>query len=481
MSSIKKKFVSGVVWESFGRFSALGIQFVVTIIIARLLTPEQFGVIGLLTVFIALGQIFLDSGFSQALIQKKDATRLDLSTIYFLNIFLGIVIYSLLYLCSPYIADFYNMPELTNYARVLFLIIPINSFGLIQNVIIQKELAFKKTALASLLSAVFSGIVGILMAYKGYGIWALVGQQVTIHASRTLLYIIQRRWLPIFKVSFGVIKEMFGFSVNLLAHSVVNVTMKNIYVLVIGKFFPVAQVGYYNQASKFEEVSAATISQVVLKVSFPALVQKLDQPTYLRSAYQKIFSTTIYIIAPLMFFLMIIAEPMFRFLLTEKWLPAVPYFQALGLYGMLLPTLQISYNLYKLFRKGRTLLVIDIIRHALVVISIFLTIQYGVLYMLFGFVASTFIMCIANLVVSGKLINLSLKEQISTILPYYTIAFITAVIVYLFPAHSHDLITIAYKALIFGSIYIIMSKILNLEGFKEVLFIFKSFKQKLKK
>src|SRR5690606_6899824 len=189
----------------------------------------------------------------------------------------------------------------------------------------------------------------------------------TLHTSKTLFYILQRRWLPIFTLSIKTIKELFAFSMNLMSHSVVNTTMKNIYPLVIGKFFPIAQVGYYNQATKFEEISAGTISQIVLKVSFPALVQKRDEPTYLRAAYSKIFTTSIYLVAPLMVFLMCIGEPLFRFLLTDKWLPAVPYFQILCIYGMILPTLQISYNLYKLFRKGRLLLMIDSFRHLLVI------------------------------------------------------------------------------------------------------------------
>lgn len=481
MASIKKRFVSGVIWESFGRFSALGIQFFVTILIARVLTPTEFGVIGLLTVFIALGQIFLNSGFSQALIQKKDATQLDLSSIYFINMFLGLVIYGILYFISPFIADFYNLPELTNYARILFLIIPINSFGLVQNVIIQKELAFKKTALASLLSAIISGVVGVAMAYSDYGVWALVGQQISIHTSRTLLYIIQRRWMPIFKISLQAIKEMFSFSMNLMAHSVVNVTMKNIYALVIGKFFPVAQVGYYNQASKFEEVSAGTISQVVLKVSFPTLVHKLDRPIYLKNAYKKIFSTTEFLIVPLMFFLMVIAEPLFRFLLTDKWLPAVPYFQILCVYGMLLPILQISYNLYKLFRKGRTLLFIDTCRHILVVISIFITINYGVIFMLYGFVISTFIMCIANLIVSGKLINLSLKEQISSIYLFFVVSGVLSCFIYILPSHSLDIVTVIYKGALFAFLFLIVSFVFKFEAFKEMMSILKSFKSKLRK
>lgn len=481
MVDIKKKFVSGIVWEAMGRYSSLGIQFLVTIIIARILTPTEFGVIGLLTVFIALGQIFLDSGFSQALIQKKDTSEVELSSIFFLNMIVGVIIYFILFVFSPFIAEFYALPDLTNYARVLFMIIPINSFGLIQNVIIQKELAFRKTATASVVSAIFSGIVGVYMAYSKYGVWALVGQQIALHTSRTLLYVLQRRWIPVFRMSIKTIKELFAFSMNLMFHSIVNTTMKNIYALVIGKFFPVSQVGYYNQADKFQEISAGTISQVVLKVSFPALVQKRDEPIYLRGAYAKIFATTIFIVAPLMVFLMCVAEPLFRFLLTDKWLPAVPYFQILCIYGMLLPTLQISYNLYKLFKKGRLLLMIDSFRHLLVITSVFITIRYGIDYMLIGLVLCTVVMAIANIYKSGSLISLSLYDQLKSIVPYYLTAGVIGGLVYLLPKFDSDLLTVGFSGVVFFVCYMFVSKWAKFQGYSECLAIINSLKNKFSK
>lgn len=471
MSGLKKKFVSGFLWESIGRFSALGIQFVVTLILARMLTPNEFGIIGLLAVFIALGSVLLDSGFSQALIQKKNADEIDFSSVFFLNMIVGLLLYFFLFLISPYIAAFYELPDLTNYARVLFLIIPINSFGLVQNVIIQKEMTFKKTATANMLSAIFSGAIGIGMAYSGFGIWSLVGQQVSLSLSKTVLYIVQNRWVPIFVISIKAIKEMFIFSMNLMFHSIVNVTMKNIYVLVIGRFFPIAQVGYYNQADKLQEISAATISEIVIKVSFPALVQKRDEPDLLRAAYAKIFSTTIFLVAPLMIFLMCIGEPLIRLLLTEKWLPAVPYFRILCIYGMVLPILQISYNLYKLFKKGRLLLLIDSLRHLLVILSIFVSMKYGIELMLIGLVSCTILMVVLNLYKSGALISFSLYDQLSRLLPYYLIGAVAAMALYFIPDFKSDFLTISVSAIGFLGIYLFISKWMKLDGYNECMSI----------
>lgn len=481
MTNIKQRFVSGVLWESIGRFSALGIQFLVTIIIARAILPSDFGTIGLLTVFIALGQILLDSGFSQALIQKKDANEIDFSSVFFLNMVVGLIIYGLLFFASPYIASFYKIPDLTLYARVLFLIIPINSLGLIQNVIIQKELDFRKTATANFTSALVSGIVGISLAYNGYGVWALVTQQLLIHTIRTLLYIIQRRWVPKMMLSYNVVKEMFSFSMNLMFHSIVNVTMKNIYVLIIGKFFPISQVGYYDQANKLQEISASTISEIVMKVSFPALVQKKDDLAFLKLAYAKIFATTIFLIAPMMVLLMCVAEPLFRFLFTDKWLPAIPYFRILCVYGMTLPMIQISYNLYKLFGRGKLLLWIDVLRHLLVVLSIMITIRSGIELMLIGLVVCTILISLLNLYLSGRLISWSIKDQLICLLPIYVLSLGTGGIVYFFVPHfESSLIYLGSLIVAFGLLYIILARLLKLEGYSDFFSIINSLKRKIK-
>lgn len=478
MYNLRNKVLSGIIWETTGRFSSIGIQFLVTVLIARILTPEEFGIIGLLTVFIAFGQILLDSGFSQALIQKKNATETDLSSIFFLNILLGIIIYFIFYFAAPQIAEFYKVPELKIYARVLFLIIPFTSLGLIQYVILQKELDFRKTSIANTVSAIISGFIGVLMAYNGYKIWSLVGQQLSLHIIRSYLYILQRKWIPNFIISKKSIVDLISFSIGLLGHSIVNVLMRNIYILVIGRFFPVAQVGFYTQANKFQEVSASTLAQSVIQVSFPALVIKKDEPSKLKSIYSKMLATTIFFVSPLMFFLIIICEVLFKLILTEKWLPAVPYFQILCVYGMFLPMLQISYNVYKIFRKSKLLLIIDLLRHLLVLISIFATINYGINLMLIFLVFCTFIMVLINLYISGSYISFSFIDQIKTYTPYYIISILISVGVYAMPNTSSDLMTIFYKSIVFIIGYLLISKILQLQGYIEFLKILKTIKSK---
>lgn len=382
---------------------------------------------------------------------------------------------------SPYIAEFYNIPELSRYARILFLIIPISSLGLVQNVIIQKRLLFRKSAIASILASVMSGIVGVFMASNGYGIMALVAQQLSMYIFRTGAYIALMRWKPKLVVSFGIIKEMFSFSVNLMLHSLINTAMKNIYTLVIGKYYSSDQVGYYNQANRFEQISASTLTTVIMKVSFPALIHFKDDIERLKAAYQRIISMTSFVIAPLMILLIVVAEPLFSLLLTDKWLPAVPYFQLLCLYGLTLPIMQICYNIYKLYKKGKMLLTLDSIRHLLFLVSIFTTIEYGISTLLIGQFVVMFIMSFVNMYYSGKLISLSVFSQVKNILPYYVISIASGTLVWLIPKVEMMSVDLILRITIFLAIFTILILVTKPKAYFEAKIIVLYLKSKLKK
>lgn len=480
MSSKKNKLVSGVIWDSIGQFSALGIQFLVLIIISRVLSPSDYGVIGLLSVFIVIAAILLDSGFSQALIQRKYVDQKMLSSIFYMNFAIGVVLYFILYFASPVIANYYNMVELTKYSRVLFLIIPINSLGLTQNVQIQKNMQFRKFAITNVGSAVISGGVGIWMAYSNFGIWSLVGQQLTLSVSKTTLFFIQMRWLPSLSFSFKSVRELFGFSMNLMLHSLINTTMNNIYVLVIGKHFSPREVGYYNQANKFEQISSSTITTILMRVSFPILVTMKDNVDQFRYAYIKILKMLSFVIVPLMSLLFCIAEPLFLTLLTEKWVPAVPYFRLLCIYGMSLPLVQLSYNIYKVFGKGKMLVRIDTLRHLIFITTICFTIKYGVIIMLTGQAIIMALMAILNLWYSGRLFNYVLLLALKDIAPYYIISFGTLCLVCFIPSLNEGILTVIFKSVVFILIYLMMTTLFKLSAQNEVIKIVKSKFQKIK-
>ena len=471
MNQFKKKFISSVFWESIGRFSSLGIQFVVTLLISRFLAPNEFGLIALLTVFIAIGQIFIDSGFSQALIKKSDADEIDISSVFFFNVFFGIIVYVALYGLSPFIAELYAIPDLTLYSRILFLVIPINSLGLIQNVLLQKELKFFYLALSNILAVLLSGLVGVYMAYSNYGVWALIVQQISMNLSRTILLVIFRFWIPKLHFSLRSIRLMFPYSVNLMLHSFVNTVMKNIYTLVIGRYYNAVQVGYYNQASKFEEVSSSTIAQIIMKVSFPALAQKSGDIAAVRNIYMRIFSMTVFIVAPIMVWMIVIGESLIDLLLTEKWLPMIPLFRLLCFYGMILPLMQISYNVYKVFGQSRFLFVIDSIRHLLVILSMVLTINFSLETMLIGLIFCTYMMSMINLYYSGKILGITLVKQIANVILYYGVAISVGCFVYFVSDFGDPFYNVLFSIVLYVLLYIGTAVVFKLKILEDIKII----------
>lgn len=269
--SLKKQTVDGVIWSAIERFGSLGVQFIITVIIARVLSPSDYGLIGMLFVFTSLGGVILDAGFGQALIRKTVVTQIEFTSVFYFNIFMSVIIYLALYFTAPYIASFYNTPELEKIAKYVFLIFPINAFGIIQNTIIVKKVAFKLMTKISLSAALLSGIIGIFMAYNGYGVWALVYQSLLYAIFNTLFYWIFNSWRPLFKFDIRPIRQMFSFSINLLITNVIIVLFNNIYTLLIGKFYPLAQVGFYNQAKRLQEIPSQTLTSIVQRVSYPIL------------------------------------------------------------------------------------------------------------------------------------------------------------------------------------------------------------------
>ena len=280
------------------------------------------------------------------------------------------------------------------------------------------------------------------------------------------------RWTPKWTFSFQAIKSLLSLSMSLMYHSLITAVTVNMYVLVIGKYFSVAKVGYYNQASKFEQITASTLTDVVVKVSFPALVQLKDNIDKVRLAYKKITTITFFAICPLMVLLICIAEPLFSFLLTEKWLPAVPYFQLLCLFGLTRPFMQISYNIYKLYKKGKHLVVIDSVVRALLLISMFITIRYGVSALLIGQFVVMCIMSFVNMYFSGKLINYTVKSQLAHAFPYYVLAAISGAVLWFFPYLKNDILTLLVYVPVFILIYLagaFVFKLSVISEFKQII------------
>ena len=272
MGSLKKEMVSGVAWLTISKYSALIVQFVVTIIISRILSPEDYGIIGFLYVFLAIGSILLDSGFGQALIQKgKEVKNIDYCSVFYVNVFIGFLLYLVLYFSAPFIAGFYELPEIVTLGRLIFLIIPVTSFGVIHNTMLTKELKFKDISVIGLISGLVSGVLGVFLAYNGYGIYSLVLQVLSLNIIRTLLLIFINKWLPSLEFSKNSIRALLPLSISLLGEGSLIVVFNNIYIIIIGKFYNIIDVGYYNQAKRFAELSSTSLTGVIFFCIFPGI------------------------------------------------------------------------------------------------------------------------------------------------------------------------------------------------------------------
>ena len=475
MGSLKKEMISGVVWLSISKYSALIIQFVVTIIISRILSPEDYGIIGFLYVFLAIGSVLVDSGFGQALIQKGDSvSNVDYSSVFYVNVFVGFLFYLILYFAIPFIAGFYETVELEKLGRVVFLIIPITSLGVIHSTMLAKDLKFKKLSIIGLVSGVISGIIGVLLAYRGFGIYSLVLQVMVLNIVRTILLIVTNSWFPSRVFSKKSITDLLPFSLSLLGEGSLIVVFNNIYILIIGKFYNVIDVGYYNQAKRFAELSSTSLTGIIFSVSFPTLAKIKDDLVKLKSAYKRIISMTVFILVPVMFLLIVIGDDLFSLLLTDKWLPAVPYFRLLCLYGVTFPLHQINTNIFKALGKGKKILFIEVLRRVLLIISIICTINLSISYLLIGQIIAMAAITIVNMYFSGKEINYSVFKQVKDISPYYLIGIFTTLIAYNIPFSNNFIIfELVTCSLIFGTIYLFLNRLFKTSAYSEFIEIIK--------
>lgn len=314
--SLKSKTVSGVLWSAIERFSLQGVQFIINILMARLLLPSDYGMIGMLAVFLQISQTFIDSGFSDALVQKKDRTETDLSTVFYFNIIISVLLYILLFIGAPYIAQFYRMPELTLVTRIIMLNLIFSSFAAVPKTILTIRIDFKTQSKISLISAVVSGVVGIIMAYKGTGVWALVVQSLLNALLITLLFFYCINWRPLKVSSKESFQRLFSFGSKLLFSRLIHALYYNLYSLVIGRKYSSAELGYYTRAEQFAILPSSNINAIISRVTFPILSNIQDDNVRLASAYRKYIKLASYLIFPLMVGLAAVAQPLVLLLLT---------------------------------------------------------------------------------------------------------------------------------------------------------------------
>lgn len=350
--SLRNKTVKGVSWSFADNIITNGVSFIVGLVLARLLTPAEYGLIGIITIFISVFNSIVDSGFSNALIRKNDARDVDYNTVFIVNLLLSVTLFFLLFLGSPAIGRFFNEPQLVPLSRVMGSIVIINAFAIIQRTILVKKVDFKTQTKVSLISSITSGFVGIGMALYGFGVWSLVGQQISRQLLNTVFLWVYSLWWPRIQFSIQSFKELFGFGWKLLVSGLIDTVWREIYQVVIGKFYSTATLGQYTRAQQFSSIFSSNITSVVQRVSYPVLSSIQDDRERLKMAYKKVIKVTMLVTFSCMLGLAAIAKPMILVLIGEQWMPCVPYLQIICFSMMLYPLHAINLNMIQV--QGRS-------------------------------------------------------------------------------------------------------------------------------
>lgn len=428
--SLKRKTISGIMWSAIERFSLQGVQFVIQLVMARLLLPSDYGMIAMLAIFLQIAQTFIDSGFTNALIQKKDRTEIDFSTVFYFNIIIALFFYCILFVSAPLIAEFYNMQELILVMRTIALSLVILSFSAIHKTKLTIDINFKTQSKISLIAAGTSGIIGIGMAYGGYGVWALVYQSILNAILTTILFHYFYYWKPLKTFSVESFKRLFSFGSKLLVSGLIHTVYYNLYGIVIGKRFSAAELGYYTRAEQFAIFPSYNLSTIITRVTFPILSSIQDDNERLASTYRKYIRLSSYLIFPLMVGLASLANPLVDLFLTEKWNGTVIILQILCFDWMFDHLSGINLNL--LYVKGRSDLALrlEVIKKIIAITILFASIPLGIIGMCCGKVLYSLIAVYANTYYTKSLIGLSLKTQLKDIIPCLILALTMGGIVY---------------------------------------------------
>lgn len=420
------KTVKGVGWSFIDNIASSGVTFLVGLVLARLLTPAEYGIMAMIAIFIAISNSITDSGFSNALIRKIHIDRIDYNTVFYFNLLVSIVIYILLFLASPAISSFFKEPILINVTRIIGWVVIINALAIIPRTIFVRNINFKTQTKISLISSVSSGIIGIGMALCNMGVWSLVGQQISRQLLNTLFLWIFCKWRPVWEFSIKSFRELFGFGSKLLLSGLLDTIYKNIYYIVIGRFYTSSQLGQFTRAEQFKTIFSSNLTTVVQRVSYPVLSSIQEEPERLREAYRKVIKTTMLVTFACMLGLAAVSKSLLLILIGEKWLPAVHFLQIICFSGMLYPLHAINLNILQVKGRSDLFLKLEILKKVIAIGPIIIGIFCGIEYMLYGSVCTSFIAYFLNSYYSADLINYSTKKQITDILPTFLVSLFTS-------------------------------------------------------
>ena len=468
--------LKNLIWHYAERCGAQLIQFIVQLILARILTPAEFGTIGLLTVFISISLVFAQSGMGQALVQKKESDQTDFSTVFYFSIAFSIIIYIILWFAAPYISEYFNKPILVDIIRVLGVMVIIGAINSVQQAYVQKNMKFKLFFYSTLSGTVVSAVVGIAMAYMGFGVWALVAQQIVNQLVGTVVLFFTIKWRPSFMFSFKRMGVLFSFGWKMLCSSLIDTIYNNIYSLEIGKHYSDADLGYYNKGKQFPMLIVQNINTTITSVLFPVLSKVQDEKERLKSMMRRSIVTSTFIIFPAMAGLASVAEPLIRVLLTDKWLPAVPFIQFCCFTYAFWPIHTANLQAIKALGRSDIFLGLEIAKKAVGVLILVVTLPYGLTVMMIGRCVATLVSSFLNALPNKKLLGYSYFEQMKDILPSMLISIVMIVaIVPITLLPVHPLLQMCLQVVCGVIVYAGLAKLFKLECFEYILNTIKAF------
>lgn len=468
-NNLKQKAASGMVWTSIRKFVGIGISFISGIILARLLTPHDYGCIGMLSIFMMVANSFIDGGFASALIQKKRPTQEDYSTVFFFNLCMSILMYAILFVSAPAISQFYRMPILCSVLRVQGLVLIINAFSIIQSNQLTKQFRFKKLAIIQLSTSVIVLSVTIYMAYKGFGVWALVASNLISAFIPAVVYWLTNKWYPLFVFSKSSFKELFNFGFFMFLTHIINNICNNIQGLLIGRFYSPTTMGYYSKAQSTEVLASHTISDIVGRVTYPLYAEYQDNKQLLSNVIKRFTSSIAYITFPMMSLLILLAEPVFILLYSDRWLNSVPYFQILCLSGIASCLQGVNYQAIAAVGRSKAMFTWTLIKRGIAILLIVSGLAlYGMKGLLIGMVFQGWFVYLINAFLVQKYIGYKLTNQFLDLLPVFILAIISFgisyCIVFVFPNFNIYVLAII-RLLVFSVFYFGCSVLFKLESF----------------
>lgn len=473
MGSIsKKKVTSNLIWRLLERVGAQGVSFIVSIVLARILDPSVYGTIALVMAFTTILQVFVDSGLANALIQKKDADDIDFSTVFYFNLFFCIVLYLSMFFAAPYIAVFYKTPTLTSVIRVLSLTVVISGVKNVQQAYVARTLQFKRFFWATLGGTIGAAFIGIFMAIRGYGVWALVAQSLFNLTVDTLILWITVKWRPKPVFSFQRLKGLFSFGWKLLLAKLVDTLYLELRSLIIGKKYSTEDLAFYNKGQQFPKLIVTNIDISVESVLFPVMSAEQDNISQVKTMLKKVVQVNSYIMSPLMIGLAVCGEPLIRLLLTEKWIPCVPYLRAFCFIYAFTVFNTANMNTYRSLGRSDIYLKVAIIRKIFEFVAIIVTMGIGVYAMAIGEIVATLISLIVNTYPNKKLLNYGLIDQLKDMMPNIIITLVMGIVVYSITIlKMNEVVTLGVQIIVGVLSYLLMSLAIKPPAFSYILSI----------